>query len=601
MLRPNRTSQSNAAVGAKSAWRNLVSQTRLALVLVGLIAPLSGAVAEYVHVIRHTDSSERQLAVAWVKASTAYYSDRGREDGVVDFEYGGRQLTMPVEVVKIHPEVIAAKARVFAVIDDGWRTSLWLGVLLSFGVLIWLGQRGKALREDTYLRGGWIVAPKHLRKLIRLQGNVSILAIGSVELGHPQETQHVLIEGTTGAGKTVAKRQLLDGVGRQWPAVIYDTKGDFLSESYSDELDTILNPLDARCPRWTPWNEISHPTDAELVAKSWVPQASQGDAYWTDAARQLFAAILLAAPQEKRTNRELWRLIAEAGQDELAKLLRGTSAHRLFVDEAAERMRESVRNTLITAVRGLQELDPDAEAGNGFSVTNWVRDAWLQAGDKRRLFLLCPPKYAPAVLPILAVWLEVAAATILDLAPDPKRRLLLVVDELPSLPRLDYVVTLAEQGRSFGACIVASVQSQAQLEQKYSRAGATAFRSLFTTRVIFRAADPESAELASRLLGEEEVDVSRETEGQGKGGHSLGSEMRTRRLVTPTELLHLPNLTCYLRTAEYPITQLDLRPVTRCPTTPHLIPHGRGAWTLAAPDLPTPSTVAPAARSRGPL
>ncbi len=602
MLRPNRTAQSDAVVGAKSAWANLISQAKLAALLVGVIAPLAGAVAEYVHVVRHTDPGDRQLASAWLQATAERFGPPGWVDGQLAFDYDNQHYVWQVEQVARHPKVIAARDKVVTIIGAGWPYSLWIGLFVACGMLIWLHCRGQALREDGYLRGGWIVTPEQLRKLIRRQGAISLLAVGPVRLGQPQETQHVLIEGTTGAGKTVAMRQFLEGLGRQWPVLIYDTKGDFLSESFDPERDTILNPLDARSPGWTPWNEITHPADAELVARSWVPQPTHGDTYWADAARQLFSAILMAVPKTQRTNRELWRLTAEAKPEELAKLLRGTSAQRLFEDGAGERMRESVRNTLITAVRGLQELDPDAKAGEGFSVTTWVRGAWSQTGDKGRLFLLCPPKHAPAILPILAVWLEVAAATTLDLAPDPSRRILFAVDELPSLPKLDYLITLAEQGRSFGASIVASVQSQAQLEQRYSKAGAIAFRGLFTTRVIFRAADPESAELASRLLGEEDVDVARETEGHGKRGHSLGSETRTRRLVTPTELLRLPNLTCYLRTAEFPIAQIDLRPVMRSRLTPHLVPHGRGPWTLpqeegASSSTPSTSTL----RSRGPL
>lgn len=601
MLRPNRTSQSDAVVGARSAWANLVSQAKLMLILVGVVAPLAGAVAEYIHVARHTQPAERELAAAWSQATLERYGPPGWVDGQIAFDYRQQHYVWPVTEVAQHPQVLAARDKVVAITADGWRTSFGIGLLVAGGLLVWLQRRGQSLREDNYLRGGWIVTAKQLRKLIRKQGKVSVLAIGPLPLGQPQETQHLLIEGTTGAGKTVAMRQLLEGVGRTWPALIYDTKGDFLAETYREDLDTILNPKDARAPSWTPWNEIESPSDAELVAKAWVPQPSHGNDYWAEAARQLFAAILQATPPEKRTNRELWRLISETKPEELCALLPGTSAHRLFVGEAAERMREGVCNTLITAVRGLQELDPDAKAGDGFSVTRWVRNAWTQSGDKGRLFLLCPPKHAPAILPILAVWLEVAAATMLDLTPDPKRRVLFAVDELPSLPKLDYLVMLAEQGRSFGASIVASVQSQAQLEQKYSKPGAMAFRGLFTTRVIFRAADPDSAELASRLLGEEDVDVSRESEGHGKRGHNLGSETRTRRLVTPTELLHLPNLTCYLRTAQFPITQIDLEPVSRPRQVPHLVPHGRGAWALPTQDALLEVPEQPVAPSRGPL
>lgn len=594
MQRPNRTSQSNAVVGARSALANLLSELKLAAVLIGLVAPLVGAIAEYGYVMWHTDAAERQLAMAWVQATAESFAPPGWSDRQLAFDYGPRRYHWPIEAVAHHLTVLEARDSVAATLHAGWRYALFFGVLAAAALWIWLQRRGQLLREDNFLRGGWVVTPRQLQKLIRKKSALSVLAVGPVRLAQPLETQHLLIVGTPGTGKSVAMGQALEGVGRQWPAIIYDTKGDFLVRSYRPGLDVILNPLDARSPAWTPWDEIEMPADAEVVAKSWIPSTGQGETYWVDAARQLFVAILLSVPETKRTNRELWRLVAEAEQDELAALLRGTSAHRLFADSAAERMRESVRNTLVTAVRGLQELEPDAKAGAGFSVTRWVRTAWEREGDKGRLFLLCRPKHAPAITPVLAVWIEVAAATILDLATNSHQRILFAVDELPSLPKLDYLISLAEQGRGFGACIVASVQSQAQLQQKYSRDGAVAFRSLFSTRVIFRAPDPDSAELASRLLGEEDVDVSRETEGHGKRGHSLSSDTRTRRLVTPTELLHLPNLSCYLSTGEYPIAAITLTPAHRPVLTPHFVPHNRGSW------LQTPSTTPQAAPAAGP-
>ena len=171
-----------------------------------------------------------------------------------------------------------------------------------------------------------------------------------------------------------------------------------------------------------PWNEIETPADAWLIAETWLPLAAgPADPYWIKAARQLLADVLLAIPASTRCNGELYRCCVIAGNDELQTLLAGTVSGRLFASEAGERMRESIRNTLATELRALPFLDATARPGQGFSMRRWLRDS-LASGDGRRVFLCCPPAQAAAIAPLIAIFIESAAAALLALGTDRNRR-----------------------------------------------------------------------------------------------------------------------------------------------------------------------------------
>ena len=84
---------------------------------------------------------------------------------------------------------------------------------------------------------------------------------------------HVLIVGDSGTGKSAAIRQVLAQIAdRGETAIVYDPALEYLPQFYSESRgDVVLNPLDARCPFWTPGDEVPHEAEALTVAASSVP------------------------------------------------------------------------------------------------------------------------------------------------------------------------------------------------------------------------------------------------------------------------------------------------------------------------------------------
>jgi hypothetical protein len=551
----------------------------------------------------HTSEDERYTLGKWLEAA-AWVDGLSWTSKPISYVVDGKTFRVSAERLRNWDQALALRDEIWARVKPGITSDGGASLVLVLLVRAGLTSIGRRIRVDRFLRGGRLVPARELRRLIRRAGPRSILKIAGVRIGRDSECQHIQILGTTGVGKSVAFQQLINSAASCWASVIYDTKGEFLANGYDPERDVVLNALDARCPAWTPWDECLTPTDIYRVAKSLVAGQGPNDSYWIESARQLLADLLLSVPMLLRSNAELYRLCTTAKTAELSNLLAGTPSGRLFADDAADRMRESVRNTLATSVRGLQLLKPDAVAGHGFSITRWVRDAVDSSGPKPRVFLVCPPDHAPAAAPIIAAWIEAAAAAILGLGPSRTRRVLFAIDELPTLPALDYLKRLAAEGRGYGASIIVAAQSHAQLRERYGADAADSLTALFSTHLLFRAADSESADRASKLIGDADLDVARETESTaGRDSLSVSSERQSRRLVTPTELLQLPNLQCFIRVAgDFPVARLRLTPPNTMAGTASFVPRDPATLIHRPAQTPhIPPMRAQASDDQGPL
>ena len=79
-----------------------------------------------------------------------------------------------------------------------------------------------------------------------------------------REAMHFLIVGDSGTGKSAAIRQILSQIWeRGEAAIVYDPAMEYLPQFYNEARgDVVLNPLDARCPFWTPGDEVPHEAEA---------------------------------------------------------------------------------------------------------------------------------------------------------------------------------------------------------------------------------------------------------------------------------------------------------------------------------------------------
>ena len=399
-----------------------------------------------------------------------------------------------------------------------------------------------------------------LKKLAGASPEASALTIGGVPLAHAQETLHLLLAGSTGTGKTTAVAELLDGItARGDRAVIVDPNGGYLAQ-FHEPGDIVLNAFDRRMPGWSPFLEVRKPYDFDKVARSIVPDGHDGDAAWHFYSQVLIAEVMRALLREgKGTTAALVEALTVWPAEKLAGLVAGTAAAGLF-DKDAARALASTRFVLASHLKPYDVLP----AGD-FSVRSWVEAA---DASSRHLFITWREDMTASLAPLIAAWVDIACTATLSLAPDPGRRLWLILDELASIGKVSTLEAALTKGRKHGLCCVAGVQSTAQLERLYGRETAVVLRSCFRNFCCLglAKADPETAETFSQALGEREVDraVRSDTRGASGSSKSVSVQRVRERVVLPSELGELPDLAAFLCLAgAQPVRRVTLTPKAR--------------------------------------
>lgn len=298
------------------------------------------------------------------------------------------------------------------------------GFVGFMGYMLW---RGKKQTENKPVKGRSIVLPKELKRMVRISGNASEYSLSGVPLLKDSEVQHLLLAGTTGSGKTVAIKELMDQVrAKGQRAIVYDIDGTFIPNYYREGKDILLNPLDIRMPSWNIWQECRDMADFDTAALSMMPEHLSGsDPFWIRSAHTIFAcaAMELSKRGQMTTKSLLVPMFADDLQ-RLSELVNGTPAGSLVSDKI-EKTALSIKATLSTYCKSLLYLKEE-EKDELFSVRRWIE---ADAGDSW-LFISCNTQKIGALKPLLSVWLDVAAKSVLSLTPSYERRLWFFLDEV---------------------------------------------------------------------------------------------------------------------------------------------------------------------------
>lgn len=403
-----------------------------------------------------------------------------------------------------------------------------------------------------FLRGTKLVSKEKLKRQTR-EKKVEQVTIGGVPMPTRVENLHLLVQGSTGSGKTVVIRELIFALMLRGDRVIVaDPNGDLLSK-FGREGDVILNPYDARSEGWTFYNEIRNDYDFKRYALSLVPRGqTKEEEEWCAYGRLLLSETarklaLMGQPSIK----ELFRWTTIAPPKDLKAFLEGTAAESLFV--GADKALASARFVLSS------KLPEHLSMPSGdFSLRRWLEDP--KGGN---LFITWREDMAEALRPLVSAWVDVLCTSILSLPEDLRRRIWMSLDELASLEKLPSLVDAATKGRKSGLRLIAGLQSTAQLDQIYGREEAQILRSCFRSLVVLGGAktDPKTCEDMSLALGEHEVERDKYSRSSSAKGSSTNRqpERSRERVVMPSEITSLPELTGYVAFAgDLPIARLKL-------------------------------------------
>ncbi len=472
-----------------------------------------------------------------------------------------------------------------------WSAIEGLLISLLFTVIIakLLIRYGRSISEQKILRGTTVCKPHELARIVykRNRGKDSALTLGGVPLPHNAETQHIWVNGTSGAGKTVAISELMAQVrNNNRRGIVYDYMGIFVARFYRPGKDIILNPFDERSAAWNLWAECESSVDYEMIAASQIPiipGIANQDPFWTKAARSLYAATARRLQKEGRANNiTLLRYLLTSDLDKLRELLKNTEAESL-VSKDLEKTALSVKAILNDYIKGMRFLRDD---GPLFSIRDWVRrdddDSWL--------FITSRSDYHETLIPLISTWYDVAITTALSLPNNPDRRIYNFLDELPTLQYLPSLQKGMSQGRQKGLCFVLGTQDLSQLRVNYGADNAKSLIANANNKFILRTVD--DAENIAHLFNQSEVQENNESVSYGvtdsRDGVSISTQRHMQSLVLPSELQMLDDLEGYLRLpGRYPVTKLKLDYVNYDEPNERLVPSNTDVDCLIEQEVDT--------------
>ena len=442
---------------------------------------------------------------------------------------------------------------------------------LAVGMLaVWLIQRtmsaqGKDTLADRVLGGTRVASEEDVAgQTIQFCGT-DALRIGPVPIPRRIETRHFAFLGTTGSGKTTALRQMLDGIERRGEAaLVYDTSGEFIAHYYNPARgDIILNPFDARCTFWSPFDEISHPADADRIARQLVSETgSQDDDVWLETSRILVANMMRSLWTEKNCSLEaLLEALQVKSKEQLKEWLGHTSSARTFADDA-DRATGSVLFMLAKAANLIQFLKVEDEGADRFAFRDFIAKLDKCEGAKPWIFVPRKEDYFEAAKPLMACWLECAASAVLGLSPSSERRIWFVLDELADLPKVENLARVLPEGRKFGAAIVLTFQARGQMRHRYGANIAEAMLACCNTKLFLQTVDQETRKWASETIGQCEIEMRVATDTLSIGNEvprtTIATQRHFRAAVLESELRLRPHQGYLLLPDGFPVARIGL-------------------------------------------
>ena len=466
--------------------------------------------------------------------------------------------------------------------------------------------RGLQLIESRELAGA--VESSHARGIFRVpvmrrlaSRNDSAIRVADVAIPPELEPQHFLVTGKTGSGKSNFIRQTLRQIeARGGTAVVLDPDAEYVSEFHRPERgDVILNPLDERCPAWSPWAELraeSFRMDAEALAQSLIPDApnsfaqSGADFFFRQSARTLIVGLLESV--ESRHPSDIPKLLA-LPRAKLKEALRGAPAEAL-IDPGAHDQGAGIVATAFNATNPFRYLAGEAE--RAWSALEWAqsRAGWL--------FLTSTEDSRDAALPLQSVWLDCIVRRLMA-EQDRREQVWIIADELPVLKRQSQLEALVVRGRKRGLCVAVGFQAVSQLYSIYGRDRTVTLLSAPATKLILRSDEAETAEWASRTLGQREVVRLQMTTltgpSQFRDGFNLQPHQTLERVVLPAEIQKLPALEGYLCIAGYDRARVALQWAAPKKSAPAFVLRGGSDDANPEPSAKAQTSIEPPKREVG--
>lgn len=404
----------------------------------------------------------------------------------------------------------------------------------------------------------------HKEKPVAERTIPNLITLGKKTIPIEHEPKHITLAGAVGSGKSTAIFSILETVRKRGQrAIVYDKAGEFTSRFYREGIDVIINPFDERGANWHPLVDARSISDFRSLAERIIPEkpGSKENPYFINAPR---AGIMAALRNSHGDIHRFMEFCVSGGPEMMEKAI---IASGLKNTQGSGDSQANVLSTIATAVERWNDfVRPPSD--RVFSIRDFVldesHDSWI--------FLTSSAEHHASLLPLIGNALDVSVNAAMRLPDSEDRRLWVILDELPTLGRLDSLPILLKEARKFGVCSVLGYQSVNDIFSIYGKESGSALIGQPWTRLILKIQDAGTAKALSEEIGEEryiEHKVSYTTgsgsSGKGEGANtsahnsvSRSQENVTRHAILGSQLQGLKPLEGYLRIDGQGVSKIKL-------------------------------------------
>lgn len=443
------------------------------------------------------------------------------------------------------PHTFTKDAQAYVAFLASQTLSIKIGMLLRLGASLALGIAPAFFLARTHLkprdammeiRGGHRFelqdgAQQLQRHLSKIPNAIPDLEFGQGVI-YPSQlwTQHVLLVGGVGAGKSTFMRPLLSRIVACGDRLLcFDPKGEFTTAFATT---AIVAPWDARSYAWDIAKDMRNLGDMERFAAALI-QDSQ-DPMWSNAARGILVGFLVYLKKARGTDwtwQNLADLLSLSEEDILGLMKRYHPEASRSISGGSVTSKgilinlEAFCRPVYHLARAWGETPPERR----ISFVEWTKGARptathakVASSPARQIMLqgngAYPELTRAYVQGIFAVVSGIVNSVEMD--DDPKRKIWIVADEFAQMGKIP-IRPLFEVGRSRGVRCIVACQDFAQLEEVHGKEGTRALISMCGTLMVGRVGPGETAETLSKNLGNREVERSNVSQSfEGKPGSS---------------------------------------------------------------------------------
>jgi type IV secretory pathway TraG/TraD family ATPase VirD4 len=425
-------------------------------------------------------------------------------------------------------------------------------VLLIAG-LLYDARRKNHAKRGIQLRGPELVSPRQFNRRVKGDGFRLQLAdrngkqVGAIRIRRRHENNHIVTMADPGGGKTSVFMQILDQIeARGETAIIYDPHMQFAPRYFSpDRGDLIVNPLDARCPSWSPSDEINHAdyaraeANALAMANSLFPGKPTDRNWFFTYTSQLIWKHLLVEHQPDA--HELAHLMQHS--DPLIDIVVKDTELQQMLAQNAEAQRAGVISHLSQVAYALRQIPKKGDDRPHLVLKDWCeeRRGWL--------FFTNTQDTRDGLRAIQSLMLDWLILCLLSQGEQPDLPpVFAALDECQTLQKLGQLVALVTEGRK-SLRVMYGMQGRSQIRNLYGEEAEVLLSAPFT-KILMRTSEPEASEWLSKTVGDVEIERLRESRAahlRDRGAHSYSTERVVQKLVLPSEFHGLDDLNGYLK------------------------------------------------------